>query len=369
MRLPYKVYSSDSHVIEPADLWTRRMDEKWRAQAPRIQSLPDTDIWVVGESTRLSVVGIQEQAGVRYADPTQISKKSRLADSKLGDAGHVPELYLKGLDEDGVAGAVVYPSVAIQAFRCIEGPLLSAVTRTYNDWILEFCKHAPKRLRAAALIAVDEPALAIEEMRRVAKHGAAVLSLPVFPTFPKTYDREEYAQLWRVAEELGLPVVFHLGSNQHARVKEPPLDLVVHATKDLHVQRSLVTLILGGIFAKHPKLRVGAVEFGASWAVPLGERLDAEYDPEDAPYRLPEGEKPSDHLKRNVFYSFQDDVIAIEARDVLGVQNLQWGNDYPHAESTYPRSHEILKAQLEGVPEAEAARIAGGNAVAMYGFE
>jgi predicted TIM-barrel fold metal-dependent hydrolase len=347
------------------------MDAKWRDHAPRIVALDDTDIWVVDHDTRLAVVGIQDQAGFRFTDPSRITKKSRMDALPRGAAGWTPQLYVSGLEHDGVAGGVLYPSTAVQAYRCIGGPLLTALAMTYNDWILDFCMAAPERLKAVAMITVDEPSVATAEMVRMAKKGAAALMLPIFPEYPKTYDLPEFDVVWAAAADIGLPVVFHLGTNQRARFKEPPLDLIVHATKDVHVQRSIAILVLSGIFARHPKLRVGAVEFGASWAAPLMLRLDSLYEEHrrHLPYQFPKGETPADHFRRNVFLSFQDDRPCIELRQILGVENLQWGNDYPHAESTFPRSRDFLAAQLRGIPVEEAAAIAGGNTARMYGFK
>jgi predicted TIM-barrel fold metal-dependent hydrolase len=347
------------------------MDAQWRDSAPRIVALEDTDIWVVGRDTRLAVVGIQDQAGFRFEDPSRISKKSRMDELPRGEAGWRPELYVGGLDEDGVVGALLYPSTAVQAYRCVAGPLLTALAKTYNDWIVEFCAAEPHRLKAVAMITVDDPAEGVAEMHRMAGKGAAALMLPVFPQYPKTFDQPEYEPVWAAAADIGLPIVFHLGSNQRGLHKEPPLDLVVHATKDIHVQRSVSILVLSGLFGRHPGLRVGAVEFGASWAVPIIRRLDLLYERHHKilPYRFSPGEKPSDHFRRNIFLSFQDDRPCIEMRHYLGVENLQWGNDYPHAESTFPRSHEFLAAHFAGIPAEEAAAIAGTNTARMYGFE
>jgi predicted TIM-barrel fold metal-dependent hydrolase len=370
MRLPFTVYSSDCHIIEPADLWTARMDDKWRHLAPRIEHLDDTDIWVVDKDTRLAVVGIQDQAGFRFDDPNLITKKSRMEDLPRGEAGWTPALYLKGLETDGVSGGVLYPSTAVQAYRSIEGPLLAAVAATYNDWLKDFCSEDPNRLKMVAMIAVDDVEEGVREMQRSAKMGAAALLLPIFPAHPKSWDMPEFAPIWACAADLNLPVVFHLGTNQKAKFQEPPLDLIVHATKDVHVQRSIAILCLSGIFGKHPNLRVGAIEFGASWAGPMLARLDAmaERHREALPWRFPDGEKPSDHFRRNVFLSFQDDIACIAMRKHLGVQNLQWGNDYPHAESTFPRSQEFLAEHFASIPAEEAAAIAGLNTAKMYGF-
>jgi predicted TIM-barrel fold metal-dependent hydrolase len=79
--------------------------------------------------------------------------------------------------------------------------------------------------------------------------------------------------------------------------------------------------------------------------------------------------RPSDFFHRNVVLSFQEDAIGIRLRDVIGVDNMMWGSDYPHSESTFPQSRKILSEILAGVPEHEQAKIVGGNTARVYGFD
>jgi predicted TIM-barrel fold metal-dependent hydrolase len=69
-----------------------------------------------------------------------------------------------------------------------------------------------------------------------------------------------------------------------------------------------------------------------------------------------------------VFIGFQEDDLGIELRHRIGVENLLWGSDYPHAESTFPKSREILERILHGIPEEEKAKIAGDNTAKLYHF-
>ena len=64
----------------------------------------------------------------------------------------------------------------------------------------------------------------------------------------------------------------------------------------------------------------------------------------------------------------QEDAIGIRLRDVIGVDNMMWGSDYPHSESTFPQSRKILAEILAGVPDDEQAKIAGGNNARVYKF-
>ena len=91
---------------------------------------------------------------------------------------------------------------------------------------------------------------------------------------------------------------------------------------------------------------------------------------------------PSDFFRRNVVLSFQEDAIGIRLRDVIGPDkmiwdNMMWGSDYPHSESTFPQSRKILAEILEGVPDDQQAKpapdhdpgIASGNTARVYNFD
>ena len=91
---------------------------------------------------------------------------------------------------------------------------------------------------------------------------------------------------------------------------------------------------------------------------------------------------PRDFFRRNVVLSFQEDAIGIRLRDIIGPDNMMWdnmvwGSDYPHSESTFPQSRKILAEILEGVPDNEQAKpapdrdpgIAGGNTARVYNFD
>ncbi len=130
-------------------------------------------------------------------------------------------------------------------------------------------------------------------------------------------------------------------------------------------------MIFSGVFERHPGLRLAIVEFGLAWASHVLSSMDYTYRErhEEALYRFKDGMRPSDFFHRNVFLSFQEDAIGIRLRDAIGVDNLMWGSDYPHSESTFPQSRKILAEILAGVPDDEQAKIAGGNTARLYRFD
>jgi predicted TIM-barrel fold metal-dependent hydrolase len=134
---------------------------------------------------------------------------------------------------------------------------------------------------------------------------------------------------------------------------------------------SLCDLIFSGVFKCHPRLTLAIVEFELAWAPHLLSSMDYTYRERhgEAIYRFKGGMLPSDFFHPNAVLSFQEDAIGIRLRDVIGVDNMMWGSDYPHSESTFPQSRKILAEILESVPEAEQAKIAGGNTARVYHFD
>ena len=88
-----------------------------------------------------------------------------------------------------------------------------------------------------------------------------------------------------------------------------------------------------------------------------------------ASYRFKGETLPSDFFHSNVYLSFQEDAVGIRLRDVIVVDSIMWGSDYPHAESAFPRSREILDTIMEGVPQEERSKMVGGNAARLYSFD
>jgi predicted TIM-barrel fold metal-dependent hydrolase len=130
-------------------------------------------------------------------------------------------------------------------------------------------------------------------------------------------------------------------------------------------------MIFSGVFERHPRLMLAIVEFELSWAPNVLASMDYTYRERhgEAIYRFKNDMLPSDFFHRNVLLSFQEDAIGIRLRDVIGVDNMMWGSDYPHSESTFPQSQQILRDILAGVPASEQAKIAGGNTARLYNFD
>ena len=125
---PALILSSDSHVFEPPDLWTTRIDRAFRDRAPRIERVDGSDEIVVERDQVLSGIGLISNAGARFEAPETISGRGRFEDVPRG--GYDPHQHLKDMRLDGVAGEVLYPSQGLFYFRVKDGALMSAIFRS-----------------------------------------------------------------------------------------------------------------------------------------------------------------------------------------------------------------------------------------------
>lgn len=368
--------SSDSHIIEPPDLWTERMDRRDRDRAPRVVREESGDFWYIDGQKSMSFLGVQ--TGDRFEkDATELTTTARFEDVR--PASYDPARYLEENATDGVVGSVIYPSEALLAYSISDTDLCSATMRAYNDFIAEFCAHDPARLKGIGLINVDDPSEAVAEMKRVRDIGLEGIMITVLPPADRAYDHPMYEDVWSAAVDLALPISMHVAtgrsflsaSTTQTSVQKGITEAAFYL-QDHFVRKSIGEMIFSGVFMRHPQLRVGSIEHEICWAPFF--LFQADYLYTDRPVRgdwlrFPDGTLPSDYFKQNVFMSFQEDKVGIRVRDVIGLDGLMWGSDYPHTESTFPRSREITNEILTDVPLNEREKILRDNAATLYGFD
>src|SRR5436309_531160 len=350
--VPALILSSDSHVFEPPDLWTTRIDAAFRDRAPRMERIDGADEIVIEKDQILSGIGLISNAGARFEMPETISGHGRFEDVPRG--GYDPEQHLADMRLDGVAGEVLYPSQGLFYFRVADSALQAAIFRAYNDWLAEFCRTDPARLKGIAMISMDDVPSAIRELERAARLGLAGAMITEYPLEDRRYDQPEYEPFWAATQALDMPLSLHTATRRQGKIRgagaKTLRDASSRATKAFYPALSMCDMIFSGVFERYPRLTLAIVEFELSWAPHLLGTMDYTYRErhEEAIYRFKGDMRPSDFFRRNVVLSFQEDAIGIRLRDAIGVDNMMWGSDYPHSESTFPRSRKILAEILAG---------------------
>jgi len=371
----YRIISSDNHVFEPADLWTTRAEHQFRDRTPRIVREADGDWWYC-DNHRVIGMGAGAQTGMRFGQSDQLRRTTTFDHVRPG--GYIPEEHVKDMDTDGVDVSIVYPTVGLLLYSVPDSALLTATFRTYNDWLAEFCNASPARLKGIAMLNVDDVEEAAQELERCAKLGLVGAFIPVAPLPDRPYRHPIYDRLWWTAQDLGLPLLLHIGT---PRGGVPGCEFTMNlgeltgagrSTTDYWVRYSLGAMLFAGVFDRYPKLRVGSVEHEAAWIPHWLKQMDFTY--RERPvftkgWRSRDGLLPSDYWRRNMFVEFMEDDLGVQLRDAIGVETMLWGSDFPHAESTWPKSRDFLDRMFAGVPESDLHRITSENAARLFGFD
>jgi predicted TIM-barrel fold metal-dependent hydrolase len=365
-----RLISVDSHVVEPRDLWLTRLPEKFRHQAPQIQSrengdffvVPNTDLGPKPLGTEGAMInskmggGIQRPTGYRYEDqrPGAYDPKARLLDQ----------------DSQGVEAEVIYPGwLIVHSIRDFE--LKVACVRAYNDWLFEdFCSYAPDRLIGAAALPVGEGPIepAIDEARRWADRGAKTFLLP--QSVPgRAWGDAHFEPLWAALEEIGRPVGFHQAAGQVAVFNDKTAPGVFWTTavgNKISLGWVFMQLVYGAVPERHPGLRLVLVEGGIGWIAFQLNTMDHMFT-DHFRWTVPElSMKPSEYFWRQFYATFEDDRPGILTLPMLDENHLMWAGDYPHTEGNFPYAQQQVANDFEGVADSTVQKITYNNAVEVY---
>lgn len=375
----YNVISADSHIVEPPDMYINYIEPKYRDRAPRMERRrtrrgQEYDAWCY-EGNRVGTVGSFIQAGRRFEDPGGIDFLGLWEDVRK--AAYEPHEMLKELERDGVWGACMQPSQGLFWYHMQDGELLSALCKAYNDWMADFCKPCPDRLKGIGMINTDNVNDACNELERCAQKGLVGAFIPVYPLPDRPYRDPIYEKLWWVAQDLDMPLLLHIATSRYGvpgcefTVDTNDLTAAGLANADYWVRYSLTAMIFAGVFDRYPTLKVGAVEHEMAWIPHWLKQMDLTY--QERPtltngWRSRHGMLPSDVWHQNMFAEFMEDSVGVEMISHIGVDNLLWGNDFPHAESTWPQSPQFLDRIFSRAGDDARRKITRDNAVKLFKF-
>jgi predicted TIM-barrel fold metal-dependent hydrolase len=357
------VISADSHFTEPQDLWLRYIEPAWRDRAPHVEHRPETDVFVCDTGEMFPVGMIH---GVRYKGG-DVKLEGRYDD--VPPSGWDPAARLAAMAQDGVSAEVLYPTIAMRFYTIEDVGLANACIRAYNTWAADFCRAEPQRFRGIGMVTLDDVDSACAEVRRCRQMGLSGIMIAVFPDGAEPYHAERYLPFWATAEELGMPVSLHTATERRVREQLSPAQFFLHYAL---VQPVLIGMIYAGLFDRFPRLQVVSVENDAGWAAHTIERMD--YVDVTARFRNLHRdhlnkEAPSHYWHTNISCTFMRDSTAVAMRHAIGLDRLMWSSDFPHGDSTWPDSGQVIDSLMAGVPEDDQRKILQSNAARLYGFD
>jgi predicted TIM-barrel fold metal-dependent hydrolase len=282
--------------------------------------------------------------------------------------GWDPDARLADQDRDGVSAEVIYPTVGMVLCNHKDLDYKKACFDAYNRWIAQYCSAHPHRLLGCGQTAMRTPAEGIRDLEAIRAAGLRGVMMPGHPGV-EDYDSPVYDDFWRAAIDLGMPLSFHILTTRNPDSRGPLMNgflTIVRGCQDI-----MGTLVLGGVFERHPKLRIVCVEADAGWVPHYMYRMDHAYKR----HRnwLPAGQKlsrlPSEYFAENIYTTFQDDWVAFKTAHLMNWRRLMWANDFPHSDSTWPWSQELLAEHRKDLDEAQQRAILCGNVAELYGID
>lgn len=340
-------------------MWSEYLPTAYRDRAPKLRRTDRGD-FVEFEGAKTPVMALNSQAGKEKDEFT--FAHPRWEDQRAG--GWDPAARVADQDVDGVAAEVLYGGGPL---RSTDLDLHYASHASYNDWLADFCAHDPKRLFGVAYIPFDSVESAVSEVRRAAQRGLKSTLIQARPPHGRWHD-PEWAPLWEALVETGLPAGLHVGFSfkRNMRFQDPAGFMTDLVMTKVEMAEPIAELLFGGVLERYPDLKVISVEAYAGWLAFVAEYVDHAWDTHRGWLDLSLSLKPSDYIRRQVYATFIEDPVGIRERHTIGVDNLMWSSDYPHGESTWPRSREWVQTALADVPREDVRKIVHDNAQRLY---
>jgi predicted TIM-barrel fold metal-dependent hydrolase len=390
-----RIISVDDHVVEPPDLWTNRLPKKYLDRAPRVERDKaamrfkggtltfekggedgvDCDWWIYDDLvypfSRLSAaIGFEGLDNVPTTfdeiRPGCWKQEERLADMA---ANHV---------EASLCFPNVLPRFAGQTFmERADKELALLCVKAYNDWMIdEWCAGEGKnKFIPLTIVPLWDAELAAQEVHRCAGKGshAIAFSENPYPLGLPSIHSGYWDPLFRACEETETVVNMHIGSSSKMPSTSPDAPFIVSSILTFsNAMGSMVDFIIAGTFHTFPNLVIAYSEGQVGWAPYVMERADKLWDERghETSFGSNLPNPPSTYVRDHIYFCIFDDETGLRNRDLVGMDQITFEVDYPHADSTFPHTletatHIVTKA---GLTQQETYKLLRGNAIRAYGL-
>jgi len=371
------IVDADSHIDPPYEMWKDYLPASLADRAPYIEHGDEHD-WIVFEDKKRPVMLLSNQAGRKGKDYKMVGRRSDMRPVWL------PETRLADMTTDGMDAAVLFGGGPLGT---ADAELYTESFRAYNRWVWDFASADRKRLVPVGYVPMRDAEETIGMIRELAELGFRTINVPAFPQAKegpnlggfnaqalaltgsvggdRSYLDTEFEKLWETISELDITLTMHLGG------RIPRFGNKQHFLPDLVMSKTAMAepvaiLIYGGIFQKFPELRLAIVESGVGWMSWMAEYMDRTWERQRYWTESPLKEKPSYFMDRNVYASFIHDRVGILNRHLPGGKNIMWSSDYPHSETTFPNSMDVIQRDFEGIPDTDIDEIVCERAKRLY---
>jgi len=366
----YTVISVDDHVVEPPHLFETYMPTATRDRGPRlVENDRGHQLWEF-DGNRYVQMGMNAVAG-RRPESVRI-EPFRFEHMRPGC--YDVEARIKDMDLGGIWAMLNFPSQVTgfcgSVFARASDPAVGLdAVRAWNDWLFtEWYQPHPDRVIPGGITYLGDPAAAAAEIHRNAERGFTSVTLPERPHaigLPNLWDRGFWDPIIQACVDTDTVISLHVGSSGLHEIPSGAPAIQLGATMFGQLSLGACAEWLWSEYPlHHPTLKIAMSEGGIGWVAMLIDRLDNIID--RSGYGLGWGERPADVLRRNFWFCTLDDPSTIRTRDVIGVENICVETDYPHGDSTWPDTQQVIAEVWGELPADELRMICSENAAKLY---
>ena len=355
------IISGDSHVMEPSEIWNEALGDKWGDEVPR---------------------SIDEHLGKKgnyYYSGAQVLTIGRSDEEakKIGfqAAGWDPAVRVEFQDKAGIRGEMMNATRMLLIMQHPNAGVLRDCAAVFNDWLAEFCSHAPDRLYGVSMIPMSDVDWSVAELERTVKKGLRVANVQLIahegaPPYRNPY----WDPFWARCEEMDVPVQLH---SITGRIPDPlhfhtpeeqensPQVLLELLTEVMGVAAN--EFIWGKVLDRFKNLKMIVSEFELSWLPHYMWRLDQMQEAFAARIPLPTLDmRASDYIKHRMWHGMTDDALGATTIPKVGFDRVIWGSDFPHIRSIGLDTQSRVGQMFAGFSPEDQAKLVGGNAIDAY---
>lgn len=350
-----RVISADGHWEVNRDVFYERFPDHLKAEAPRVWF---DKYWHIGYKGELEAFGVSE-------------KVDRTLTRSVGEGAYDMDLRIEHMDIEGVEKEIVFPQSLLGFVRYPKREIQENMYLIYNEYIAEQGRSVPGRFYGVGVCSNWwDPDRAEVAIQQIVDLGLKAIMVPISLGKDRDgntvhYGDKSMERFWDVVAESGLPVTYHVGENPDANHRGGVGTTVLVALGSF---RALFgQLVFGGVFDRHPDMKVVFSEGGIAWVPPVLQDAEMIFDTYRSGDLLDDMQRrPTDYWRHNCYATFQNDLLGLDQLDLIGANRIMWGSDYPHTEGSYGFGWSSMQSIVDATTPENARKILGGTAAEIY---
>ncbi|HEX4016743.1 MAG TPA: amidohydrolase family protein [Frankiaceae bacterium] len=390
MELGFQAIDADNHYYETLDAFTRHLDPKFRRRGVQIVQAGKRSQLLLGEKVNrfipnptfnpIIVPGCLDVM-FRGQVPDGVDPRTLMEVEPLRPEYQDHDLRAEVAEAQGLESVLLFPTLGCGVEEGLKDDIdaTMASLSAFNKWLEEdWGFHYRGRIIAAPMLSLADPSAALEELNSLIERGARIVHVRPAPVpgahgSSRSLGDRRHDPVWARLAEASIPVAFHLGDSGYNALTSAwggsatfegfgntnILSRLLVSDRAIH--DTIASLVIDGVFTRHPALRVASIENGSDWVKLLVKRLHKQAN--QTPWGF--SEDPRETIRRHVWVTpyYEEDLAALA--EVIGVERILFGSDWPHGEGL-AEPIDFAK-ELDGFSDTEVRQIMRDNSLELLG--